>query len=168
MANHLFGLCHDEVYPEAARRVRLACPNTNPAFMRRRFPGTDCFVDQATNSVRERGVRPEDVVIISPYKANVAQIERMRNGSYYDDFARIPPAETADSFQGREASIMVGDLDVLGSRQQRETRWSDRKIQFVDKDGKARFTSSFFLFNVVRTLWPTQTISGPWNAPIKG
>ncbi|KAG8408794.1 hypothetical protein J3458_019809 [Metarhizium acridum] len=50
-------------------------------------------------------VDPANIGIITPYKANVATINRQLQN--YDSLQGVEPATTVDSFQGHEASIMV-------------------------------------------------------------
>lgn len=50
-------------------------------------------------------VDPADIGIIAPYTANVATINRELQN--YDSLQGVEPAATVDSFQGREASIIV-------------------------------------------------------------
>ncbi|CAH0015243.1 unnamed protein product [Clonostachys rhizophaga] len=50
---------------------------------------------------------PARICIITPYKANVHAIEKMRKSSDYDLLAGMPPAATVDSFQGREGDVVV-------------------------------------------------------------
>ncbi|KAK7428202.1 hypothetical protein QQZ08_005268 [Neonectria magnoliae] len=87
--------------------------------------GTRCIRDKATRSkmnpgqvkvaldflvdfVKTAKVDPSKVVIISPYKANVAVIERMRKKqSAYSVLESMEEAATIDSFQGREGDIVV-------------------------------------------------------------
>lgn len=87
--------------------------------------GTRCITDKATSSkmnlgqvkvaldflvdfVKTAQADPSRVVIISPYKANVAVIERMRKKhSEYSVLQPMEEAATVDSFQGREGDIVV-------------------------------------------------------------
>ncbi|KAH8122378.1 P-loop containing nucleoside triphosphate hydrolase protein [Trichoderma asperelloides] len=87
---------------------------------------TTCLVDEVTKSkrnpdqvenaleflgdlvMRSAGrVRASSISIISPYKANVELIERRRKDPRHLVLLDMPPAATIDSFQGREADIIV-------------------------------------------------------------
>lgn len=85
-------------------------------------PGSRCFLDKATGSkrspdqarialdlacdfVQSRGVDADKLVMISPYKANVEVIERLRRSPAYAPLAKMPPVATVDSFQGREGDV---------------------------------------------------------------
>ncbi|KAL7805299.1 hypothetical protein V8C44DRAFT_341060 [Trichoderma aethiopicum] len=51
--------------------------------------------------------KPADFAIITPYAANVGLTERLRERAEYAILLGMPPTATVDSFQGREAGIMV-------------------------------------------------------------
>jgi hypothetical protein len=87
-------------------------------------PGTVCIVDPVTKSkrnpdqvdnaleflgdlVKKSGIPPSSMAIITPYKANVDLVERRRKDPAHSLLFSMPPAATIDSFQGREADIMV-------------------------------------------------------------
>uniref|UniRef100_A0A8H7NN41 DNA2/NAM7 helicase-like C-terminal domain-containing protein n=1 Tax=Bionectria ochroleuca TaxID=29856 RepID=A0A8H7NN41_BIOOC len=57
--------------------------------------------------VKASQTNPARICLITPYKANVHAIEKMRKRSDYDILAGMPPAATVDSFQGREGDIVV-------------------------------------------------------------
>lgn len=95
--------------------------------------GTTCVVDDATKSKRNPDqvenaleflgdlvmrsggrIHASNIAIISPYKANVTLIERRRKEPQYSALFAMPPAATIDSFQGREADIIVV---VMGTTQ---------------------------------------------------
>ncbi|CAH0048522.1 unnamed protein product [Clonostachys solani] len=50
---------------------------------------------------------PARICLITPYKANVHAVEKMRKSSEYEVLTGMPPAATVDSFQGREGDIVV-------------------------------------------------------------
>ncbi|KAL6794263.1 P-loop containing nucleoside triphosphate hydrolase protein [Trichoderma sp. SZMC 28012] len=94
-------------------------------------PGTVCYVDSVTKSkrnpdqinnaleflcdlVKKSSISPSDVVIITPYKANVELIARRRKDPALSILSTMPPAATVDSFQGREQEIVCV---VLGTTQ---------------------------------------------------
>jgi superfamily I DNA and/or RNA helicase len=58
--------------------------------------------------VKKAGIPAASIAVISPYKANVELFERCRKDSQHSaPLLDMPPAATVDSFQGREADIMV-------------------------------------------------------------
>lgn len=86
--------------------------------------GTKCLVDEVTHSkrnpdqvlnaldfladmVKTARISPADIAIITPYAANVELVNRRRMRPEYEVLSAMPPAATVDSFQGREADIMV-------------------------------------------------------------
>lgn len=88
--------------------------------------GTTCIVDDVTKSkrnpdqvenaleflgdlvMRSAGrIRASNIAIISPYTANVNLIENRRKDQKHSVLSDMPPAATVDSFQGREADIIV-------------------------------------------------------------
>ncbi|EHK26790.1 uncharacterized protein TRIVIDRAFT_130542, partial [Trichoderma virens Gv29-8] len=86
--------------------------------------GTECIVDEVTHSkrnpdqvanaldfltdmVKKSGIKAADIAIITPYAANVELINRRRTRPEHEALSTMPPAATVDSFQGREADIMV-------------------------------------------------------------
>ncbi|TFB02785.1 Regulator of nonsense transcripts 1 [Trichoderma ghanense] len=94
--------------------------------------GTECIVDEATHSkrnpdqvanaldfladmVRTGRFNPRDFAIITPYAANVGLTERRREKPEYAILSAMPPAATVDSFQGREADIMVA---IMGTTEE--------------------------------------------------
>ncbi|KAM0254015.1 hypothetical protein ACHAQJ_006985 [Trichoderma viride] len=87
-------------------------------------PGTICLMDQVTKSkrnpdqvdntleflsdlVKNSSVSPSSIAIITPYKANAELVERRRKDPAHSLLFNMPPASTIDSFQGREADIIV-------------------------------------------------------------
>lgn len=62
------------------------------------------LLDQFVRAHRNR-VDPANIGIIAPYTANVATINRELQN--YDSLQGVEPAATVDSFQGREAGIIV-------------------------------------------------------------
>ncbi|KAL6886055.1 P-loop containing nucleoside triphosphate hydrolase protein [Trichoderma evansii] len=124
MANSLFDTCHREVYRDlpftygparagALQEIFIHCPDTI------------CVVDEATKSrrnqeqvhralgflsdlVKNTGIPASNIAVISHYKANVELFERSRKGSKHSALLlNMPTAATVDSFQGREADIVV-------------------------------------------------------------
>ncbi|KAL6699416.1 AAA domain-containing protein [Trichoderma pleuroticola] len=86
--------------------------------------GTKCLVDEVTHSkrnpdqvlnaldfladmVKTARISAADIAIITPYAANVELVNRRRMRPEYEALSAMPPAATVDSFQGREADIMV-------------------------------------------------------------
>jgi superfamily I DNA and/or RNA helicase len=88
-------------------------------------PGTVCLIDPVTKSkrnqeqvnhalkllsdlVKKTDIPASSIGVISPYKANVELFERCRKDSQYSaPLLNMPAAATVNSFQGREANIMV-------------------------------------------------------------
>ncbi|PTB37353.1 hypothetical protein M441DRAFT_40099 [Trichoderma asperellum CBS 433.97] len=88
-------------------------------------PGTVCVIDEVTKSKRNQeqvnralgflgdlvktiGIPASSIAVISHYKANVELFERCRKDPQHSaPLVDMPPAATVDSFQGREADIMV-------------------------------------------------------------
>lgn len=64
-------------------------------------------LDFLTDMVKTARINAADIAIISPYAANVELINRRRTRPEHDVLSAMPPAATVDSFQGREADIMV-------------------------------------------------------------
>ncbi|KFG84682.1 putative DNA helicase [Metarhizium anisopliae] len=52
-------------------------------------------------------VRPQDIVIISPYSANISTIEKFRKRPKFASLKPMRPAATVDSFQGQEGDIVM-------------------------------------------------------------
>ncbi|EHK51133.1 hypothetical protein TRIATDRAFT_772, partial [Trichoderma atroviride IMI 206040] len=87
--------------------------------------GTTCIVDEVTRSKRNPdqvenaleflcglvrrtpGIRASNIAVICPYKANALHVERRRRKPQFSALSAMPPATTVDSFQGREADIVV-------------------------------------------------------------
>lgn len=63
-------------------------------------------LDFIKDFVETQGVDASRIVIITPYKANVDVISRLRRSSY-PTLEAIPPCATIDSFQGQEGDICV-------------------------------------------------------------
>lgn len=96
--------------------------------------GSRCFVDKVTSSkrspdqvkialdilssfVKQKKVDPTQLVMITPYKANVEVINKMRQQPGYENLGSMQPAATVDSFQGREgdiAIIIMGTTKAVG------------------------------------------------------
>ncbi|KAG8408017.1 hypothetical protein J3459_018283 [Metarhizium acridum] len=57
--------------------------------------------------VERFGARPQDMVIISPYSANISTIEKLRKIAEFIALKPMRPAATVDSFQGQEGDIVV-------------------------------------------------------------
>ncbi|KHN99768.1 uncharacterized protein MAM_02621 [Metarhizium album ARSEF 1941] len=53
------------------------------------------------------GARPEDLVVISPYSANINTIEQLRKRREFAGLQPMRPAATVDSFQGQEGTIVM-------------------------------------------------------------
>ncbi|PON27775.1 hypothetical protein TGAM01_v203542 [Trichoderma gamsii] len=87
-------------------------------------PGSTCVVDDVSKSKRNpdqvehaleflsdlvtnsaKRIRASNIAIISPYTANVKYVELRRKA--YPALSAMAPAATVDSFQGREADIIV-------------------------------------------------------------
>lgn len=96
-------------------------------------PHTVCLIDPVTKSkrnqeqvnralkflselVKKTDIPASSIGVISPYKANVELFERCRKDSQHSaPLSGMPTAATVDSFQGREADIMVV---ILGTTQE--------------------------------------------------
>lgn len=98
--------------------------------------GSRCYVDDTTGSkknpiqakaaldflcdfIKSAKLSPADlakVVIITPYKANLELIAYLRKKPEYRALTPMPPAATADSFQGQEGDIAV---IVMGTTEQK-------------------------------------------------
>ncbi|CAG9982658.1 unnamed protein product [Clonostachys byssicola] len=57
--------------------------------------------------VKASQTNPARICLITPYKANVHAIEKMRKSSDYEVLTGLPPAATVDSFQGREGDVVL-------------------------------------------------------------
>lgn len=84
----------------------------------KRNPGqVDNALDFLLALVRLPTISASQVAIICPYKANVTLVERRRERLRYAALSGMPPAATVDSFQGREAEIIVvimGTTEAVG------------------------------------------------------
>lgn len=60
-----------------------------------------------TELVGKTGIDPDNIAVISPYKANTRFITRLRRRGEYPALRGMPVASTVDSFQGQERAIMV-------------------------------------------------------------
>ncbi|KAM0524166.1 hypothetical protein ACHAPE_001427 [Trichoderma viride] len=132
IANHKIGVTLETYlktkFPElrparagALREVFIHCPDTV------------CLIDPVTKSkrnqeqvnralkflselVKNTDIPASSIGVISPYKANVELFERCRKDSQHSaPLSGMPAAATVDSFQGREADIMVV---ILGTTEQ--------------------------------------------------
>ncbi|OAQ61174.1 DNA helicase [Pochonia chlamydosporia 170] len=96
--------------------------NLRPVFVH--CQGSKCFRDQFSSSLRSPDqakvalellvdfvesskVRAEDIVVISPYRANVNTIKRLRQRPEFAALRSMRPASTVSSFQGQESDIVV-------------------------------------------------------------
>ncbi|KAF3070222.1 hypothetical protein CFAM422_006694 [Trichoderma lentiforme] len=136
MAKNLFDTCHREVYNDVPFNYGKGSDLGNHAigvnlenYLRAKFPklapaGTKCLVDEVTHSkrnpdqvlnaldflvdmVKTARISAADIAIITPYAANVELINRRRTRPEHEVLSAMPPAATVDSFQSREADIMV-------------------------------------------------------------
>ncbi|RFU75706.1 dna helicase [Trichoderma arundinaceum] len=132
MGTGLFDLCHRQVYSDVPLEYGPGCDislekhsagRQLEAYLQQRFPnltpapaatfkevfihckGAKCIVDS---------IDPAQVTIITPYKANVELIDRLRKKSKYSILSKMGPTATVDSFQGREGDIAVV---VMGTTQ---------------------------------------------------
>jgi hypothetical protein len=67
--------------------------------------------------VKGSAARPQDIVVISPYRANVDIIERLRKRHQFTALQSMRPAATVNSFQGQEcdtAVIVMGTTTFSG------------------------------------------------------
>ncbi|KAL5087051.1 hypothetical protein Trisim1_008434 [Trichoderma cf. simile WF8] len=64
-------------------------------------------LDFLMDMVKTTRISAADIAIITPYAANVELINRRRTRPENEVFSAMPPTATVDSFQGREADIMV-------------------------------------------------------------
>ncbi|KAH8680355.1 AAA domain-containing protein [Ilyonectria robusta] len=76
--------------------------------------GSRCFVDKVkialdilSSFVKQKQVDPTQLVMITPYKANVEVINKMRQQPGYENLGSMQPAATVESFQGREGDIAI-------------------------------------------------------------
>lgn len=96
--------------------------NLHEAFISCR--GSKCHVDAVTGSkwnliqskhaldfvcglVTDTKVAPAQVTILTPYRANVDFIERLRGKPEYSTISAMEPAAAVDDFQGREGNIVI-------------------------------------------------------------
>ncbi|QYT05107.1 AAA_12 domain-containing protein [Trichoderma simmonsii] len=108
--------------------------------------GTVCIVDEVTHSkrnpdqvanaldfladmVKVARINTADIAIITPYAANVALVNRLREKPEYEILAAMPPAATVDSFQGREADIMVV---IMGTTEEVSPRFTTDQNRLSD------------------------------------
>ncbi|PON27772.1 hypothetical protein TGAM01_v203539 [Trichoderma gamsii] len=84
----------------------------------KRNPGqVDAALDFLLELVKLPAISASQLAIICSYKANVSLVERRRERLRYAALAEMPPAATVDSFQGREADIIVaimGTTEAVG------------------------------------------------------
>ncbi|KAH0598380.1 hypothetical protein MHUMG1_03678 [Metarhizium humberi] len=59
------------------------------------------------NFIKSSGARPQNMVIISPYLANVGTIEKFRKRPEFAALKPMRPTATVDSFQGQESDIVM-------------------------------------------------------------
>jgi hypothetical protein len=64
-------------------------------------------LDFLLDLVRDLGINPADMGLITPYKACVRHIKRLRKKGKYAPLKKMSPATTVDGFQGQERDIMV-------------------------------------------------------------
>ncbi|KAL7892380.1 P-loop containing nucleoside triphosphate hydrolase protein [Trichoderma sp. SZMC 28014] len=123
LSNHVVGRALER-YLTAMHNLRPSPPGS----LREVFfhcHGTTCIVDEVTRSKRNPDqvenaldflcglvtqcpdIGASNIAIISPYKANVKYVESRRREPRYADLDGMQPAATVDSFQGREADIVV-------------------------------------------------------------
>jgi DNA replication ATP-dependent helicase Dna2 len=87
-----------------------------PAFAVRRAPAMGCKVrnDEEAASVRElvsalvsSGIRPEDIGVVTPFRAQAAQIRRLLRIALPDGGWRFVTVDTVERFQGQEREVML-------------------------------------------------------------
>lgn len=63
----------------------------------------------AFNLVQEAGVKAEDIILLTPYAANVSLIQWMRTAEAKcaEVLAKMAPASTVDGYQGQEKPIVI-------------------------------------------------------------
>ncbi|KAK4169961.1 P-loop containing nucleoside triphosphate hydrolase protein [Cladorrhinum sp. PSN259] len=64
-------------------------------------------LDLAVDMVKQLGIAPVRIGMLSPYKGNVRYIEELRKEALYKDLAGMDAASTVESYQGRERDFMV-------------------------------------------------------------
>lgn len=64
-------------------------------------------LDFMVDLVEVAGISPADMAVISPYKANVRCIKRLREKDKYTPLKPMSAASSVDGFQGQERNVMV-------------------------------------------------------------
>ncbi|KAM0255907.1 hypothetical protein ACHAQJ_005308 [Trichoderma viride] len=124
IANHSIGQTLEKYLKTRFPQLKSARANTlQEVFIH--CPDTICVIDEITKSksnqeqinralgllsdlVNKASIPASSIAVISPYTANVELFERCRNDPRHSaPLLNMPPAATVDSFQGREADIMV-------------------------------------------------------------
>ncbi|KAL6887186.1 hypothetical protein HDV57DRAFT_508130 [Trichoderma longibrachiatum] len=96
--------------PGHPNELQLGCrrPLRSPRTHSKRNPDQVAnALDFLADMVKTGRFKPADFAIITPYAANVGLTERLRERAEYAILLGMPPTATVDSFQGREAGIMV-------------------------------------------------------------
>lgn len=135
LPQHTVGRALEAYFRHKFATTLRPCPagTLQPIFVH--CPGSRCLVNTVTGSkqspdqveialdlasefVKASKVDAGTLVIISPYQANVELVARMRQlPKYSATLARMPPAATVDSFQGREgdiAFVVFGTTKAVG------------------------------------------------------
>ncbi|KAM0447811.1 hypothetical protein ACHAO4_008555 [Trichoderma viride] len=130
--------------------------------------GTTCIVDEVTRSkrnpdqvenaleflcdlVRRSCIRASNIAIICPYKANALLVERRRREPQYSVLSAMPLASTVDSFQGREADIIVV---IMGTTQRVGPGFTTDKRRLNVMLSRQR--SGLLIFGDIDVLGPIQ------------
>ncbi|KAH7161858.1 putative DNA helicase [Dactylonectria macrodidyma] len=74
---------------------------------KRNFDQVKVALDFICDFIQTAKIDPAQMVIITPYKANVETIARLRKKPKYAALSSIQPAATVDSFQGQEGDIAI-------------------------------------------------------------
>ncbi|KAK4071939.1 hypothetical protein Trihar35433_4003 [Trichoderma harzianum] len=148
MAKGLFDTCHCEVYSDVPFNYGTGSDLGNHATgVVIHCDGTKCPVDgvahpkrnpdQVLNAldfladmVKTARISAADIAIITPYAANVELVNRRRMRPEYEAFSAMPTAATVDSFQGREANIIV--FVIMGTTEEVSPKFTTDQNRLFD------------------------------------
>lgn len=102
---------------EVFQPIFINCPGsrtfTNETGSKFNRDQSEAALDFIKGFVEAKMMAADRIVVITPYKANVQVMDKMR--SFYPTLAALPPCPTVDSFQGQEGDVCVV---VLGTTKQ--------------------------------------------------
>ncbi|KAK7413376.1 hypothetical protein QQX98_007753 [Neonectria punicea] len=99
----------DKLLPIFFNCVNCPCRNYPQSASRFNPRQADCIAKCLSDMIQTIGLSPSDVVVLTPYRANLRSIQKRFKE---DDVLKDIVAATIDSFQGREAEVIVLALCV--------------------------------------------------------